>query len=383
MKRCVRVQEFPSELPSLRWAEEEPEQLFHPGQGAYNKNENPSPQKKQAVIEGTVNDALQIAEDPSFALNTAKDQLMSGVLEVTLNVDTPSATTDIESDKAFQLYVESVQSDSVGFFVNAELEPPTAVSNQAPECPSKSSSKQEWLPDGKMHRRLREWINDGGLKIEKGVREEDQGQTLEATIQRARMLEIELYPWLESLSPHLKEMFRRRMGHGALDNWKWKPAQEYSALFQLLMLDKSTMQTMTRSVLRKLELFLKEPTPNNHADLLGVPALYTILWTEYTKEKKYAPETLGVARWMLLRTAAVLKMLLSSNQEPLRFMTPENFHRFDSSPEIRDWERVNLQVTIYVKIATYRNVRQVVSTIYCRYVSDLGTQNFPMTGTPM
>ncbi|KIK51512.1 hypothetical protein GYMLUDRAFT_181347, partial [Collybiopsis luxurians FD-317 M1] len=242
------------------------------------------------------------------------------------------------------VFLENVIWDGVSIsfgrkFVNAELEPPMAVSNQAPKCPSKSLSKQEWLPDGKMHRRLHEWINDGGLKIEKGVREEDQGQTLEATIQRTRMLEIELYPWLESLSLHLKEMFRRRMGHGALDNWKWKPAQEYSALFQLLTLDESTMQTMTHSVLRKLELFLKEPTPNNHADLLGVPALYTILWMEYTKEKKYAPETLGVARWMLLRTAAVLKMLLSLNQEPLQFMTPENFRRFDSSPEIQDWER--------------------------------------------
>ncbi|KIK61225.1 hypothetical protein GYMLUDRAFT_166901 [Collybiopsis luxurians FD-317 M1] len=223
-------------------------------------------------------------------------------------------------------------------FVNAELEPPTMVSSQAPERPSRSSSKQEWLPDGKMRRRLREWIHDGGLKIEKGIRQEDQEQILEATIERARMLETELYPWLESQSSHLKKLFRRRMGHGALDNCQWKPAQAYSALFKLTS-DKSTMQTMTRSVLRKLETFLKEPTPNNHAGLLGVPTLYTILHIEYTNEGNYAPETLGVAQWMLVRAAAVLEMLLNNNQEPLLLKPPETFRRSDSSPEIRDWER--------------------------------------------
>ncbi|KIK53467.1 hypothetical protein GYMLUDRAFT_178976, partial [Collybiopsis luxurians FD-317 M1] len=227
--------------------------------------------------------------------------------------------------------------------VNDELEPPTVIQDNAPECSSQPLPHQEWLPDRKMRKKLHEWLADGGLKPNKGGESEDLALNMEACLEHTRILQLELYPWLHTLSPYLRDMFSHRLGHGALQSEKgWSPRKEYLVLFLILSAEESTMQTMTRSSLKNLETFLLSPTWENLQGLLGVPALYTVLELEHGREGNYASDTLGVANWMLKRGKEVMDSLLALNHEPLPGTLTQNIVTSTvqkNSSEIHSWEK--------------------------------------------
>ncbi|KAF5389205.1 hypothetical protein D9757_003382 [Collybiopsis confluens] len=233
--------------------------------------------------------------------------------------------------------------------VSSELQPPTVIHKDAPERSSRPVSKPEWLQDIKMRRLIRDWLSSGGLIPEQGENSGGYQAALEDCLQRAKILQLELYPWLHNQSPSLKTLFARRLGHGALqaDSKKWKPRREYLTLFQILTADEYSTQAMTRPVLRNLNLFLASPTANNLQGLRGFPALYTILQLEIAREGCFAEETLGVGQWLHDRTQDVLNKLIASNPTPL-----------DQNPafslpmcgEFREWEKG--VATVFLRYAT-------------------------------
>ncbi|KIK50861.1 hypothetical protein GYMLUDRAFT_147237, partial [Collybiopsis luxurians FD-317 M1] len=223
--------------------------------------------------------------------------------------------------------------------VNDELQPPTVVQASAMEHPSRSLSQQEWLQDGKMRKKLRDWLAEGGLKIENGA---DGGDNhIETSLKQVKILQLELYPWLHTLSPHLKDMFSKHLGHGAVQNGKgWSPRKEYLVLFQILSAEESTMQTMSHSTLCNLETFIQTPTHDNIQGLLSTPALNTILELEWAREGHYATETLGVAAWMYHHGKKVMDALLAMNPVPLDSRPMEKATMIiEKSSEIHPWEK--------------------------------------------
>ncbi|KIK65168.1 hypothetical protein GYMLUDRAFT_240473 [Collybiopsis luxurians FD-317 M1] len=224
--------------------------------------------------------------------------------------------------------------------VNTELQPPTVIQEHASEQPNKPLPHQEWLQDGKMRKRLRDWFAEGGLKADKGDVIEDHLLDLKTHFGRVKMLQLEIYPWLHSLDPHLWDMFSRRLGHGAVESQKgWNPRKEYLVLFQIFAAEESTMQAMTLSTLNNLKIFVDFSTRDNLQLLLGVPSLYTILELEQAKEGRYAIETLGVARWMYNRGKEVLNALLAINSIPLGFMSDTTLPISQMDKEIQNWEK--------------------------------------------
>ncbi|KIK53808.1 hypothetical protein GYMLUDRAFT_250129 [Collybiopsis luxurians FD-317 M1] len=161
--------------------------------------------------------------------------------------------------------------------VNNELSPPTVICKDAQERLIKSVPWQEWLQDAILRKKLQNWLIDGGLDSD----QKNYEAGLNAQLEHAKILQLELYPWLNSLCPHLRDMFGWRLGHGAIQNNKWGPQKEYLALFQILAAEESTMQMMAQSTLHQVKIFLHNPNQYMLQDLLAVPALYTILKLEH------------------------------------------------------------------------------------------------------
>ncbi|KIK55191.1 hypothetical protein GYMLUDRAFT_248796 [Collybiopsis luxurians FD-317 M1] len=184
-------------------------------------------------------------------------------------------------------YPENVIWDGVSIsfgrkHINNELRPPTLVQDKAPERQSRPCPRLEWLWDSNMQKKLRDWLFQGGLGISKEDKDDYQLQ-LEGCVQHAKSLQLELYLWLHSHSPHLKELFNCRLGYGAVqpNSKKWTPRREYLVLFQIIAADEITMQAVTRRTLQNLHSFVALPTTDNLQAFRAKEVIDTLLTLNY------------------------------------------------------------------------------------------------------
>ncbi|KAJ7583992.1 hypothetical protein C8J56DRAFT_790501 [Mycena floridula] len=81
--------------------------------------------------------------------------------------------------------------------------------------------------------------------------------------------------------------------------------------------DESVLQMVTRPALNRLATFLQNPAGANVSELIGIPALYTVLMKELKSEGRWHVSLIGLCRWLHGRASQVLKTLMVHEGAPL------------------------------------------------------------------
>ncbi|KAJ7283899.1 hypothetical protein C8J57DRAFT_1054321 [Mycena rebaudengoi] len=213
----------------------------------------------------------------------------------------------------------------------ASLCPPTTVFDDAPEHMSTYIYQQCLLVDKDVRRAVKQIVTgpaaamtvstgseaSGEMGVSEGVDEEIE-RTLMAAKRAKATLElvkvVEDIPivvnWLNNVDRALGGLFQKNFGIVTIGARVRPPAKCYLDLLAQVAAEESVLQMIPVPALVHLMHFCDEPTDENRAELLCVPAIYSALKHEKITRGDYSEELLGTCRWMRDRAIEVVARLM-------------------------------------------------------------------------
>ncbi|PPQ83592.1 hypothetical protein CVT26_001389 [Gymnopilus dilepis] len=152
----------------------------------------------------------------------------------------------------------------------------------------------------------------------------------------------EVIDGLNGIDPSLGSLFRRCYGRDALISGRIIPPA-YRNLFMQLAAEESVLQLVTRPLVDKLKIFVRNPNLDNASHLTMVPALYNVVMLELNSKdmRQVSYDVIGISQWVMARALAVflsLKNYEGGELDAKGMVPPDNWQKarsLYSMPQIR------------------------------------------------
>ncbi|KAJ7267108.1 hypothetical protein C8J57DRAFT_1435895 [Mycena rebaudengoi] len=187
----------------------------------------------------------------------------------------------------------------------ASLCPPTTVVNEAPSHRSTYIRQQCLLVDQEVCRAVKRVVTGDGEGADHCKKKKKVASELIEIMESIPTI----VEWLKTVDKGLSGLFERHFGMGAIAG-RVRPEKCYVELLRQVVAEESVLQMVPVPALAQLFLFCEDPTNKNKAELLAVPAIYTVLKYEHQKLGFYSEELMGTCRWICDRGIEVMSRLM-------------------------------------------------------------------------